>query len=596
MATKYDLEILVRTKKQGTGVKDAEQEIEGFGRRLNSTLGVIEASAAAALAAGLTFKQAFDMSREGASLLQLEASFNRFNDAVIKTPDLLEQFNAAADGTIAKSELMSGLLTLTAGASEDYSRALAGAYPQLIEIARASSALNPALGDTSFMLESLTTAAKRQSVPIADNLGLIIKMETAVREVHPALQTLATDYDDLSQQQKFLNELLFQGDVLINQTGGSVDSMTDSWDRLTVKVLEGVEGLQRWLAEGLMPIIDAASGEYGETVEGIIDANVAAAGSVDDLVEQYKKIQGQMGFGSAVTGVTDDLEQGLTTVERAILANVGSADELVDAMWRIGRLDSEAGYYNEQYWRTLYERNQEMMRFSPIARGYIADTEAVSAATEDATQTAVYGMTEWNHTVSVQQQQALGAARAMEERAAALEAEAEALQASKEQLADYFVEAQNAEGEAMNLNTTLYDMLAAGGASAEGLAIAGVALGQFDEDAANAYLKTAMIKQGLDDIAAAAMADGEITVQEMIDIRTEVDNLVTSVNEIPDIAYTDIIVRTEEAKTKLDEIKTKVDEVTAARELAINVFTNVMDWTKDAVSDPWAVARSKGAE
>lgn len=329
---RYDLEILIRTRKEGKGVQDAEKDVESFGRRLNSTLKTIEASAAAALAAGVTFQKAFEFSQEGAELIQLEDSFNNLNDTVLQTPDLLEDMRAAARGTIGDTDLMAGVLKLAAGTSGEYAQTLAAVSPQLIEISKASNKLNPLLGDTTFLYESLTTAAKRQSVPIADNLGLIIKMDAAVKQVHPALQTLATDYEDLTEQQKFLNELLFQGDTLINQVGGSVDSMSDPWARLSVQVQTTTESFKRWLAEGLLPTVQTINQDHATAVENIIEKNLAEADSIEDVREQLERLiktrREAGGIGLFVTGTGEATQKGIEDTIKALARQAKDADEL----------------------------------------------------------------------------------------------------------------------------------------------------------------------------------------------------------------------------------------------------------------------------
>ena len=73
-------------------------------------------------------------------------------------------------------KLMSATSTLLAGTSGDLATALGNATPQLLEIAKAANKLNPSLGDTAFLYESIATGVKRASPMILDNLGLTIKI------------------------------------------------------------------------------------------------------------------------------------------------------------------------------------------------------------------------------------------------------------------------------------------------------------------------------------------------------------------------------------------------------------------------------------
>lgn len=391
---RYDLEILIRTKKEGNGIPAAGKEIDNFGQRLNKTLGVIQASAAAAIAAGATFKKAFDLGSEGASLNQLTDSFNNFNDSVLQTPDLLDQIHQASGGVIADNKLMSGLLTLTAGASDEYAQGLSAVYPHLVEIARASNKLNPALGDTSFLLESLTKAAKRQSVPIADNLGLIIKMDNAVQKVHPSLQGLASDYDQLSEQQKFLNELLFQGDQLINQVGGDVSSQTDSWQRLGVQVETATNKFKQWLADGLTPVVRMINGDYANAVDGITKKNIESSKSLEDLIDAYKKTQEAQkiwgGFGAVITGTDDDILAAQTDLRAEIANSVNSFEEYVAVGEKLGFVYDQYDPQVRAATRAFYDQAravQELARQTDFGRrmaaGYQARIEAETDAVEE---------------------------------------------------------------------------------------------------------------------------------------------------------------------------------------------------------------------
>lgn len=277
MTTRYDLEILIRTKKEGKGIPEADKEVAGLGKSLNGLLGTVGASAAAVAAAGLVFKKAFDFSREGASLNQLEDSFELLNSQVLKTPGLLDAMSEAARGTIKETDLMAGVLTLTAGQSAEMAQQFAGAAPRLIEIAKAAQKLNPTLGDTNFLYNSIATGIKRSSPLILDNLGIVVKVGEA-NETYAA--QIGKSVDQLTAQEKqvaLLNATMAAGDTLIEQVGGNVDSQTDAWDRLTVQIGEGTDSIKQNMAEGLMPWIQLVNGDYHKAIRQIEADNIAAA-------------------------------------------------------------------------------------------------------------------------------------------------------------------------------------------------------------------------------------------------------------------------------------------------------------------------------
>ena len=219
MATRYDLEILIRTKKEGNGAAEAEKEVASFGSKLDSAVGKMKIAAAGAVAVGATFKQAFELGKEGAGLNQLTESFELMNAQVFQSPGLLEEMREAARGTIKDTELMAGLLTLTAGASKQMSQEFAGAAPRLLEIAKASNKLNPTLGDTAFLYESIATGVKRGSPLILDNLGIVVKVGEANEKYAESLGKTVTQLTAEEKTMALLNATLEAGDTLISLVG-----------------------------------------------------------------------------------------------------------------------------------------------------------------------------------------------------------------------------------------------------------------------------------------------------------------------------------------------------------------------------------------
>jgi len=354
-SNKYDLEILIRTKKQGDDIPKTEKEVENLGKRLNGTLDVLNKSAVAAAAAGATFVKAFQLSREGAEINQLRESFELMNEEVFKTPDLLDKMTSAVNGTIAETDLMKSLLTLTAGASNEAAQSYAAAIPQLLEIAKASNKLNPALGSTTELFDSLALGIKRGSPLILDNLGLTIKIEEANKNYAEQLGKTVAQLTSEEKQMALLNATLGAGDQLIQQVGGNVASSVDSWARLEVQVQESKEALQTWLADGLLPVIETISNGYGDQVETIISGNVEAAKSFDDLVAEGRKIAevGDLygGLGAAITGTEKEVIEGSRSTIEAMAAQADSFEQFsagLDEAFGDSRMRSLFNVYLQQ--------------------------------------------------------------------------------------------------------------------------------------------------------------------------------------------------------------------------------------------------------
>lgn len=318
-----EVKLVIKQVDQGSdGIKSMGTRLEGF-------LETVKKSGAALAGFAGTMKTAFDLSRQGANLTQLTQSFELMNKEVFKTPDLLEAMSAAARGTIKDTDLMKSLLTLTAGASNDAAQSYAAAAPQLLEIAKASNKLNPALGDTAFLFDSLALGIKRGSPLILDNLGITVKVGEANEKYAASLGKSVEALTAEEKQMALLNAVMESGDQLIAQVGGSVDSQADAWARLEVQIGEASDSLKQFLAEGLYPVIEAAGGGYATAVEGIAQKNIAAGKSMIELISAGQKMTRTLddvgAGGLKVTGTYDQFQQSLRDTALAIVENSNGA-------------------------------------------------------------------------------------------------------------------------------------------------------------------------------------------------------------------------------------------------------------------------------
>lgn len=196
-------------------------------------------------------KAVFEFGKLGAQVRQTKESFEGLRAEMGLDVDYLRQLQDAHQGTIADLESMSGLLTLTAGTSKEFGAELANIYPRMIEYAKAASKLNPALGDTSFMLESISTGVKRQSKLILDNLGIVFSQSKANEDYARSIGKAADALNDEERQMAFLNATMEAGDRLIEQVGGTTTAATDEFEKMEVQL----QNSQREMAEKLMPTI-----------------------------------------------------------------------------------------------------------------------------------------------------------------------------------------------------------------------------------------------------------------------------------------------------------------------------------------------------
>lgn len=214
---------------------EGSDQVSSYGKSLDGLNGKILALGAAYVSiAGA--QKAWDIAKQGAVINQTRESFERMNAEVFKTPDLLDQMKDASRGTIGEIDLMRGLLTLTAGTTDEMARSMADAAPKLLEIAKAANKLNPSLGDTAFLYESLTLGIKRNSPMIIDNTGLSLRLGAANDALAASLGKTVEQLTAAERTQGLINATMEAGGRLIQQVGGNVDSATDSYAQMEVAV------------------------------------------------------------------------------------------------------------------------------------------------------------------------------------------------------------------------------------------------------------------------------------------------------------------------------------------------------------------------
>lgn len=400
-------------------------------------------------AVGVTAKKAFDLANEGAQLNQLTASFEMMNERVFKTPGLLDSMSAAVRGTVKETELMKGLLTLTAGATDEVSRQLAAAAPKLLEIAKASNKLNPALGDTTFLFDSIAKGVKRQSPLILDNLGIVIKLESAYKEYAQSVGKTVKELDSNERVLATLNATMNAGDQLIKQVGGSVDSQADSYAELIVIVGEATEGFKRLMASGLGPVVEA-----------ILKVNAATDDSDKGLTKFLLAINalnvamGGIGVSTeAIKNLTNDYADSSTEAARRTADHTNQLNENTDA------LDDNSDSIAENI--ILVGENEQAVNVYQRAGEEMAETLTDMAAQSELAARRTAFFTE---------QEEL-AAEAAEKTAEELEEATKKLAEYSAMTGDYFVQALEATKETSLLNVAIEDigtsMVIAGGRTEE---------------------------------------------------------------------------------------------------------------------------------
>lgn len=250
-----------------SGMRDA---LGGLGFSL-PTLGI-----AGIAAAGVGALRAADqLGKLGAQSLVTADSFDSVLASVGRGPEVLDALKTAASGTVSDLRLMQLTNTALAGASKELGGAFTDAIPKLLQAARAANMLNPALGDTEFLFQSLVTGIKRGSPMLIDNTGITLKLGEA-NETYA--KKLGKSSDALTEEEKkvaLLTATMEGADRLIQQVGGNLDNLTTSaqqsataWQNLKSaigeKLAPDVSAAQSGLANFLNNLTNIVSGKQPE--------------------------------------------------------------------------------------------------------------------------------------------------------------------------------------------------------------------------------------------------------------------------------------------------------------------------------------------
>ena len=252
------------TEKTGKAAADARQGFDRLGTNVQRFATIAVGAIATVVALGVSIKKAFDLGRAGAAIDQTRQSWEIFLDGLGIGSGLLDELRIASRDTISDMDLMAATMTLAAGAEDDLAEALINATPQLLEIAKASNKLNPSLGDTAFLYNSLATGVKRASPLILDNLGLTIRVGEANERYAEQLGVTVAELSTTDQKMALLNETIRAGRILMAQAGNTTEAATDAYDQFAAGLANSADRGKRFIDSVLRPIVT----RFNESTKG----------------------------------------------------------------------------------------------------------------------------------------------------------------------------------------------------------------------------------------------------------------------------------------------------------------------------------------
>lgn len=237
-------------------------------------------------------QQAVQWAREGAAIQGVADSFGKLAVSAGTTADtLLTQMQKASKGTIADSDLMAkanAANILTQGR-------LTAELPKLLQIAGASA---KAMGtDVNSAFDSIVLGLSRNSKMIIDNLGITVDVTAANQRYADSLGISVNALTDQQKAQAFTNEVLMQGDKLVQTLGTSTLTSAEKIAQADTKIKNFTDSLKVLAGDAIGATVDAF---------GTLNKIIAGDGSGDKQVQalaltadSYQKYVAAINAGNA---------------------------------------------------------------------------------------------------------------------------------------------------------------------------------------------------------------------------------------------------------------------------------------------------------
>lgn len=284
------------------------------------------------------FNALWSTMREGAVVNTTAQAFDRVSASILKVPNLLEDLRIVSRGTINDFALMTQTMSLVQGAAPNLAQALGQAAPAILEIARASAILNPALGSAEQNYARLALGIRRSSVRILDDIGLVIRLQDAYDAYAEKIGKTVTQLTAQEKQFALLEATLREGQNLIDALGDSTTSQVDAFQQLEASWTNLMNSMKGSFAESVLPIIRTLSGDFRQIMQGIVrDLQIAPQemGNFDPIIGSLEELIDTLEEAAEATGaVADDapfLDRAYNTFFGGTLTQASEAKKNLEA-------------------------------------------------------------------------------------------------------------------------------------------------------------------------------------------------------------------------------------------------------------------------
>lgn len=220
------------TEKLDAGLKKATESTKKKSISLVDVAAKLYLVQTAIRGVGEALEAVYNFGKLGATVEQTAISFQRVVEAAGGTTNILKEYEAVSRGTIATSDLMQATNQALVGTTGEFRGAMLDALPALLEMARASSILNPQLGDTTQQFDRLTLGLKRLEPRILDDIGIELRLTEVNRKYAEQLGKTSDELTTNERSFALLNAVMEKQAEYVKLAGDGAASSVDPYMRL----------------------------------------------------------------------------------------------------------------------------------------------------------------------------------------------------------------------------------------------------------------------------------------------------------------------------------------------------------------------------
>lgn len=228
----------------------SEKSISGIGSSLKGMVGTLSIAAGAVASFGMAAKQAFELGKEGASLLRLEeASGNLAASLGSNMDEVVSAVSKASLGMVSEMDIMqASSRAMMLGVSSDSAE-----LANLMEIAASKAR---AMGiSTTQAFNDIVTGIGRGSPLILDNLGIVINATETNKTYAESIGKTAAALTEAEKTQALLNSVLTEGNKQLEAVGGLTLDSAAAFEQFAANSKDAGDKLKKNLAPVIAEIV-----------------------------------------------------------------------------------------------------------------------------------------------------------------------------------------------------------------------------------------------------------------------------------------------------------------------------------------------------